>query len=260
MLTDAPDEPNAVRDDRSLGVMEGVAEYRAVMDFDNFAPVAGYSGLVLAQPQYPGPFAAMDDLVAQVSGPSKDRQTLLKELVCGPGALHSTSSPTASSATLADVVPNRPADQQAVRAALIIRLANPLWPGLLKRPATSGLALAGEIRQHLNSEVDKIRHHYRAPPTGRTRPTHQNQQRSSCHRTTVKRPSRRIFTCGRRRDVFPQRTGSRIRRHRLPPVVGPRRPGQHPDRAEAATPARAPVGLDRSGRLRLWRPAAPGCG
>jgi hypothetical protein len=163
MLTDAPDEPNAVRDSRSLGVMEGVAEYRAVMDFENFVPVAGYGGLVLAQPQYPGPFAALDDLVAQVSGPRKDRQTLLKELACGPGAMHFDQlADSVVRNRLADVVPDHPTDQQAVRAALITRLANPLWSGLLKRPASSGLALAGEIRQHLNSEVDKIRHHYLA--------------------------------------------------------------------------------------------------
>jgi hypothetical protein len=162
MLTDAPDEPNAVRDDRSRGVMEAVAEYRAVTDFDNFVPLAGYGGLVLAQPQYPGPFAAMDDLVAQVSGPNKDRQTLLKELACGPGAMHFAQlADSVVRNKLANVVPNRPADQQAVQAALVTRLANPLWPSLLRRPASSGLALAGEIRQHLNSEVDKIHHYYR---------------------------------------------------------------------------------------------------
>ncbi|MGC4943152.1 hypothetical protein [Kribbella sp. DT2] len=167
MLTDAPGEPNAVRDDRSLGVMEGVAEYRAVFDFDNYVGVAGYHGLVLAQPQYPGPFAAMDDLVAQVSGPSKDRQTLFKELTSGPGAMRFDQlADSVVRNRLADVVPSRPQDQQAVKAALITRLANPLWPTLLKRPAGSGLALVGEIRQHLNSEVDKTRHHYgRTPQT-----------------------------------------------------------------------------------------------
>jgi hypothetical protein len=162
MFTDAPEAPNAVRDDRSLGVMEGVAEYRAVVDFDNFVAVAGYSGLVLAQPQYPGPFAAMDDLVSQVSGPAKDRQALLKQLAGGPGAMHFDQlADSVIHNRLADVVPNREEHRQAVRAALIGPLANPLWTTLLKRPARSGLALAGEIRQHLNSEVDKIRHHYR---------------------------------------------------------------------------------------------------
>ncbi len=176
MLTDAPDEPNAIRDARSLGVMEGVAEYRAVMDFDNFVPVAGYGGLVLAQPQYPGPFAAMSDLVAQVTGPSKDRQTLLKELARGPGAMHFAQlADSVVRNRLADVLPNHPADQQAVRAALVSRLANPTLAKLAETPSNvrPGPRRRDPPTPQLRSRQHPQllpRHRPRALPGGRTEP------------------------------------------------------------------------------------------
>lgn len=88
MLTDAPDEPNAVRSDHSLGLMEGVAELRADEDFTVFTVSAGYHGLGYFQPEYPAAHVATDSLVNQASGVVMPRRELLSNLFRGPGVMH----------------------------------------------------------------------------------------------------------------------------------------------------------------------------
>ncbi|TWD72448.1 hypothetical protein FB561_7440 [Kribbella amoyensis] len=168
MPTDAPNEPNAVRSPHSLGLMEGVAEVRTFADFDVFTEGAGYPGLVLTEPQYPGAFTATDDLLDQVSGPRKTSKALLAEAVRGPGAMHFDQFADAVVKNrLHDIVPARPEDQQAVRAALISTMTHAYWPTIHHRPADAGHSLAGEVRQHLDAKVDQIRHHY---SPGQTQP------------------------------------------------------------------------------------------
>ncbi|WP_460656297.1 hypothetical protein [Kribbella endophytica] len=165
METDAPDEPNAVRTAESLALIEAVAEYRAVQQFEMFAVAAGYPEAYLITPQYPGWFTAMDDLVRQVSGPVKDRAAFLAEAIRGPGAMHFDQlADSVVKNRLTHDVPAGENDQRAVRAALIPAMANRLWPSLRSRPAESGLMVTNEIRQHLDAEVDKIRHYYRGRP------------------------------------------------------------------------------------------------
>ncbi|GAB3835311.1 hypothetical protein [Kribbella italica] len=167
METDAPDEPNAVRTAESLALIEAFAEYRAVQQFETFAAAAGYPEAYLTTPQYPGWYTAMDDLVRQVSGPVKDRAAFLNEAIQGPGALHFDQlADSVVKNRLTHDVPTTENDQRAARAALIPAMTHRLWPSLRSRPAESGLMVANEIRQHLDAEVDKIRHHYRS--TSRT--------------------------------------------------------------------------------------------
>ncbi|GAB3835297.1 hypothetical protein [Kribbella italica] len=167
METDAPHEPNAVRSRVSTAAMEGLAEVRTIADFEVYAAVAGYPGLVIGRPQYAGAFAAMDHLVNQVTGPALDRQALIADAVRGPGAMHFDQLANAAVQNrLAEVVPPRAEDQLRVRAALIETMAHPLWPTLLgDRPPEAGTMVANEIRQHLNQKIDEIRHHYRSHST-----------------------------------------------------------------------------------------------
>ncbi|WP_143465381.1 hypothetical protein [Kribbella sp. ALI-6-A] len=165
METDAPHEPNAVRTNESLGLIEAFAEYRAVQQFETFAVAAGYPDVYLTTPQYPGWYAAMDDLVRQVSGPVKSRAAFLDEAIRGPGAMHFDQlADSVVKNRLTHDVPAGEKDQRAARAALIPAMAHRLWPSLRARPAESGLMVANEIRQHLDAQVDKIRHYYRGSP------------------------------------------------------------------------------------------------
>jgi hypothetical protein len=166
METDAAHEPNAVRSRVSTAAMEGMAELRTVADFEMYTAVAGYPGLVIGRPQYAGAFAAMDDLVDQVTGPALDRQALITDAVRGPGAMHFDQLANAAIRNrLAEVIPPRAEDQLRVRAALIKTMTHPLWPTLLgDRPPEAGTMVANEIRQHLNQRIDEIHHHYRANP------------------------------------------------------------------------------------------------
>jgi hypothetical protein len=166
METDAPNEPNAVRSRISTAAMEGLAELRTFTDFELYAAAAGYPGLVVARPQYAGAFAAMDDLVGQVTGPAVDRHAFLEAAVRGPGAMHFDQLANAAVRNrLADVVPPNAEDQLRVRAALIATMTHPLWVTLLHdRPPDAGRMVAHEIRQSLNQKIDEIRQHYRAQP------------------------------------------------------------------------------------------------
>ncbi|MEV0793004.1 hypothetical protein [Kribbella sp. NPDC050459] len=165
MATDAPDEPNAVRSAHSLGIMEGVAELRAVEDFALFSRTAGYRDLGYFQPEYPAAYSATDSLVNQASGISVPRRQLLDTVFRGPGAMHFDQFADAVLRNrLSEVVPDRADHRQAVRAALIPSLAHPYWPTIRQRPLEAGEHLADEIRQNLNAKVDEIHRHYSFTP------------------------------------------------------------------------------------------------
>jgi hypothetical protein len=166
METDALREPNAVRSLHSKGVMEGVAELRTTIDFQAFTDAAGYPGLTLQGPQYPGAHAAVDNLVTQASGPTLGRQSIIDKMTHGPAVMHFDQlAEGIVQNRLGDVVPNRAEDRQSVRAALIPTMMHPQWP-TLSEPASAlaGHLVAEDIRPYLNSKVDEIRHHYQANP------------------------------------------------------------------------------------------------
>ncbi|MFC5261059.1 hypothetical protein ACFPJ1_02960 [Kribbella qitaiheensis] len=165
METDAPAEPNAVRSSHSLGLMEGFAEVRTFEDFDAFASRAGYPGLSLGDPQYPGAYAAVDNLLDQAAGPRVTRDMLIDQGSRGPGTMHFDQVADAVVRNrLAEVVPDRTEDRTAVRAALIQTMKHDQWPTMHKRPAVAGNLAAEDIRRSLNAKVDEIRHHYQANP------------------------------------------------------------------------------------------------
>jgi hypothetical protein len=166
METDAPDEPNAVRFQHSLGMMEGFAEVRALRDFRAFARLTGYRGLDLPKPQYPAAFGAAEDLLKQASGPRKTFTELIAEGTRGPAVMHFDQlADGVLRNRLHDVVPGREADRLAVRAALIETMLHPAWPDLKNAKGIStGQAVARDIRSVLDAKVDEIRRHYRATP------------------------------------------------------------------------------------------------
>ncbi len=165
MATDAPDEPNAVRSPHSAGLMEGIAEVRTVQDFPAFARLAGHPGLALPASAYPGAHAATQNVLQQASGPAVDRLALLGEAVRGPAVMHFDQlAEGVVRNRLAEVVPYRSEDRQAVRAALIGSMLHRGWPTLKDMSASTGQAVAEDIRRSLNSKVDEIRHHYQASP------------------------------------------------------------------------------------------------
>jgi hypothetical protein len=104
-------------------------------------------------------------LVKQVSGPAKDRTSLLAEATRGPAVMHFDQlADSVVRNRLAEVVPDRPEHRRAVRAALIGVMKHDSWPTIHKRSADDGLSLANKIRQPLNAKVDEIRHYYAANP------------------------------------------------------------------------------------------------
>ncbi|GAB2668758.1 hypothetical protein [Kribbella swartbergensis] len=165
MTLDAPAEPNAIRTAHSLGLTEGFAELRAAQDFQVFAELAGYSGLVFSEPQYEGAFTATEGLLKQAAGLRVDSQQLIDRLAQGPGVMHFDQIAEAVLQNrLAEVVPFRAEERRTVRAALIQTMLHPQWETLVHRPADSGRSVADEIRQALNAKVDELRHHYRSAP------------------------------------------------------------------------------------------------
>ncbi|TCO40104.1 hypothetical protein EV646_11818 [Kribbella antiqua] len=165
MTLDAPAEPNAVRTNHSLGLTEGLAELRAAQDFQIFAELAGYPGLVFTEPQYEGAFIATESLLKQASGLRVDSEQLIDRLAQGPGVMHFDQIAEAVLQNrLAEVVPFRTTDRTAVRAALIETMLHPQWATLIHRPADSGRSVANEIGQALNSKLDELRRHYRSAP------------------------------------------------------------------------------------------------
>ncbi|MFI5713276.1 hypothetical protein [Kribbella sp. NPDC051620] len=165
MATDAPNEPNAVRSEHSLGLMEGFAEVRALQDFGAFARGAGYPELELPTPSYPGAYTATDGLLQQASGPAKGRLDIIDEATHGPGVMHFDQlGDGVLRNRLAEVVPFHEEHRRQVRAALIGAMAHRAWPMLKDLSAETGVTVAAEIRQKLNSKVDEIRRHYYAMP------------------------------------------------------------------------------------------------
>jgi hypothetical protein len=161
----APSEPNAVYSAHSRGLMEGVAELRAMTDFDAFADRGGYPDLALPRPQYKGGYAATDSLLDQAAGLNLNRKRLLNELVSGPGVTHfDRLSAGVVRNRLWDVVPHHQDHQRAARAALIEPMLHTVWPDLPEHSTTTGDRVADEIRMDLNAKVDEIRRHYHNSP------------------------------------------------------------------------------------------------
>jgi hypothetical protein len=167
MQIDAPTQANAVRSEHSLGLIEGFAEVRAFADFDAFAVRAGYHGLRLDTPQYPGAYAATRDLMAHVTGPAYSRDDLIDDASRGPGVMHFDQFAHAVVANkLADFLPDHEAEHRAVRAALIEPMMHAHWPTLPKTSAETGKVVAREIQAALDAKIDEIRRHYRLDPLG----------------------------------------------------------------------------------------------
>ena len=165
METDASLEPNAVRTVHSEGLMEGFAELRTVEDFEAFSWRAGYPGLTMSEPQYPGAFAATESLMVQVAGPRLNREAIITAGTQGPVVMHFDQLAEAVVRNrLGEVVPEREVDRVRVRAALIGTMTHEHWPTLPDRSAETGQAVAEDIRRALNAKVDEIRRHYRANP------------------------------------------------------------------------------------------------
>jgi hypothetical protein len=145
--------------------MEGFAEVRTVHDFPAFARLAGHPGLDLPRPAYPGAHAATQNLLHQVSGPAKDRLAFIDEAAHGPAVMHFDQlADGVVRNRLAEVVPYKAEDRQAVRAALIATMLHRGWPTLKNMSASTGEAVAEDIRRSLNAKVDEIRQHYQAKP------------------------------------------------------------------------------------------------
>jgi len=183
MEIDAPTEPNAVRSEHSLGLIEGLAEVRAFADFEAFAERAGYPGLTLDTPQYPGAYAATRDLMAHVTGPACTRDDLLDAASRGPGVMHFDQFAHAVVANrLADVLPSSEADHRAARAALIEPMLHAHWPTLPKTSAETGQMVARDIRSALDAKIDELRRHYRLPGGDQPIPASERQPTSSAAR------------------------------------------------------------------------------
>ncbi|MEV6267744.1 hypothetical protein AB0L64_11270 [Kribbella sp. NPDC051936] len=162
MLLDAPTEPNAVRTMHSYGLTEGFAEVRAFADFELFVRRAGYGGLTLGDPQYPGAYAAARDLMAHITGPSCPQNTLIDKVCQGPGVMHFDQFAHAVVANQLNELTHRDRPtQQAVRAQLIEPMLHNYWPTLPGASAATGQMVAREIRSDLDAKVDELRRHYR---------------------------------------------------------------------------------------------------
>ena len=162
MQIKAPGEPNAVLTEHSRGLMEGFAEVRTFADFDAFADRAGYGGLTLGDPQYPGAFTVTHDLMAHVTGPSYSKHALINDACRGPGLMHFDQFAHAVVANHLSELAHRDAPtQQAVRAELIQPMLHAHWPTLPGASAATGQVVAREIRSKLDAKVDEIRRHLR---------------------------------------------------------------------------------------------------
>ncbi|WP_427891210.1 hypothetical protein ACQHIV_02415 [Kribbella sp. GL6] len=167
MPKDAPGAANAVRNDQSLALHDGVASVRAADDFTTFAQMAGYSHLAFDPSQQTGTYAAANDLIHQVSGVRVDRTQLLDQLGRGPVAMHFDQ--------LADaVVQNRlhdamrPDDRRAVRRELIGTMLHPAWEKLAGQSPEAGRHVADQIGRTLNAKVDEIRQRHQSATVGTT--------------------------------------------------------------------------------------------
>lgn len=155
-------EPNAVHTNHSLGLTEGIAEVRAVEDFQAFSWRTGHDAVVLPKPQYEGAYAATDRLLDQIGGRFDSREQLTDDLVAGPAAMHfDRLAAGVVRNRLWDVVPEHENHQRAVRAALIQPMLHHAWPQLPDHSIEIGERVANDIRLDLNAKVDEIRRYYR---------------------------------------------------------------------------------------------------
>lgn len=167
MVIDAPTEPNAVRTEHSYGLTEGFAEVRTLVDFDAFADRAGYDGLTLGDPQYPGAFAATRDLITHVTGPAYSSNALIDDACRGPGVMHFDQFAHAVVANhLTELKHRDPRTQYAVRRELIEPMLHAHWPTLPGASAATGQIVAREIRSDLDAKIDELRRRHRLSTPG----------------------------------------------------------------------------------------------
>ncbi|MET9269213.1 hypothetical protein [Kribbella sp. NPDC003557] len=162
MQIKAPGEPNAVWTEHSRGILEGFAEVRTFADFELFAKRAGYGGLTLGDPRYPGAFAATRDLMSHVTGPAYPESALINDACRGPGLMHFDQFAHAVVVNqLHELTHRDQPTQQAARAELIGSMLHTHWPTLPSTSAATGELVAREIRSNLDAKVDGLRRHYR---------------------------------------------------------------------------------------------------
>jgi hypothetical protein len=196
--TDDPAEPNAIRSKHSLGLLEGVAELRAIEDFRLFTRQAGYFGLAVPRPQYDGAYAATDSLVNQAAGARRDRVSIINDLAQGPAVSHfDRLAHGVVQNRLWELVPHQEDHQRAARAALIPAMLHELWPNLHDEKTSTGAYVADRIRQALNAKVDEIRRHYHSGNRG---PFDADQPNRYADRTSGASRQER-FEAGSRADV-----------------------------------------------------------
>ncbi|MEV8378258.1 hypothetical protein AB0P21_36310 [Kribbella sp. NPDC056861] len=160
---DAPNEPNALRQPRSVDLDEGLVELSTMEDFATFAQQAGYDAVPQPTPEYPGAVHAADALLDRASGPAGRTQTLT-ELIDQPVMMRwDAVADRLVQNELADVVPPDPAHQQAARAHLVNKMAVESWEGLRDRP-DGGSTVAALTNAGLDEGVQDLREHYRSSP------------------------------------------------------------------------------------------------
>ena len=156
MPLEAPGNPNAVRDQRTLGLNDGIASVRAADDFNTLARMAGYPHLTFDPSQNTGAYAAANGLIHQASGARVDRTQLLDQLGRGPvaGQFDRLAEAVVEN-RLGDRVGAR--DRLGVRRELIGTMLHPAWEKLSGQSAEAGRHVAEEIGRALNAKVDEIR-------------------------------------------------------------------------------------------------------
>jgi hypothetical protein len=218
----APGEPNAVITEHSRGVMEGFAEVRTFEDFDAYADMAGYQGLSLGAPQYPGAFAATKDLMAHITGPSYSMDDLIDDACRGPAVMHFDQFAHAVMTNhLTELTHRDPRTQQAIRAQLIEPMLHAHWPTLPNTEAPTGHAVAGEIRSSLDARVEELRRTYKlSRPLGGDQLTLNTSDRS----TSPAVPATRTDGLDNMRFLGAQAPASGAIGRRPTPGQGARRP------------------------------------
>ncbi|MFF0342045.1 hypothetical protein [Kribbella sp. NPDC004875] len=167
MTIEAPGEPNAVQTTQSRGLHDGLAAVRAATDFQAFNRMSGYPPVKFDNTRLSGAYAATNDLIHQVSGPSVDRQQLVGRLHEGPAVMHFDQlAEGVVHNRLQEVAPPEGPDRQAVRRELISTMLHPQWESLAGRSPEAGRQVAGEIGQALNAKVDEIRRRGPHPDLG----------------------------------------------------------------------------------------------
>lgn len=161
---DAPNEPNALRRAESIGLDEGLTELTASEDFQEFAQRAGYEGVPQPEPEYSGAVHATNELLSRATTSETQRTELLSTALDQPVVMRwDTIADSIVRNELADVVPPDAQHQQAARAHLVGRMAEPMWDGVQHR-SDRGQMVADLTNDNLDTAVGQIREHYQQNP------------------------------------------------------------------------------------------------